>query len=352
MVVSIVSMAEASFDEPKLVPVASTESQKELIKEGVSLHEKGDYEGAIRKYEEVLAENPANVGAMYELSYTLEAKKDYQKSLETARKGAQYKSQLLDQFYLVIGNDLDDMGQRPQAIAAYREGLSIAPGNFLLHYNLALAYDRERKWDEARRVLKTAVMLNPTHASSQLLLALEFSRSNFRIPSLLAAARFLVLEPNSSRSDEALNILRQALKAGVSAGDQPGRINITLDSSANKEEGDFGAAELVLSMSRAAGSVERNRSKTEAEVQVDQWKVFLDVLTRTQAKGKHSQFVFNYYLPYFSELSKRRLVEPFVYYMLQRTNVAGVADWLSANRSQVDDFLAWSKQYSWPKKNP
>jgi hypothetical protein len=336
-------------DGPKLAPVPSTEIQGALIREGVALHEKGDYDGAIKKYEEVLRENPSNIAAIYELSYTFEAEKDYQKSLETARRGAQYKSDLLDQFYLLIANDLDDMGQPDRAIAAYREGIDLQPGNFLLHYNLALAYDRQQKWNEARKSVKTAAMLNPRHASSHLLLAFEFSRANFRIPSLFAAARFLLLEANSARSDRALDILQRALQAGVTPGNKPNSIVISVDPSASKEEGDFGPIDLFLSMSRATGSMEKNENKSQIELEVEEWKSFLDLLTETESKKPHSEFVFKYYVPYFVELDKRGFVEPFVYYILQTSHIGGVTQWLGANQTRVDELLTWSNQYQWPK---
>ena len=355
VLLSIAVRADAFYDGPKQIPVPSTEGQKALIKEGVALHDKGEYDAAIKKYAEVLAENPSDVAALYELSYTLAAKKEYQKSIETARKGTQYKSELLDQFYLVIANDLDDMGQRDKAISAYREGLAISAGNFLLHYNLALVYDKQQKWDEARKELKTAAMLNPMHASSQLLLAVEFSRSKFRVPSLLAAARFLVLEPNSSRSDQALAIMQQALSAGVGPGDKPGNISIMIDPNSNKEEGDFASAELVLQISRVAGSLgkkDNQGKKSEGEVQVHQWNVFLSVFAENPDKKKHPEFVFNYYVPYFLEMNKRGFVEPFVYHILQKSGTAGVTEWLAANQIKLDQFLEWSKQYNWPKRNP
>src|SRR6187551_2596988 len=73
---------------PKLTPTPETATQAARIKEGVALHDKGDYDGAIRKYQEVLAENPASIEAIYELGYAYMAKQDFNKSLETAMRGA------------------------------------------------------------------------------------------------------------------------------------------------------------------------------------------------------------------------------------------------------------------------
>ena len=48
---------------PKLEPTASTETQQQMIKEGVALHDEGDYDGAIARYEQVLKENPNDAQA-------------------------------------------------------------------------------------------------------------------------------------------------------------------------------------------------------------------------------------------------------------------------------------------------
>src|SRR2546427_6308875 len=69
---------------PKLDPIPSTERQSQLIKEGVALHDRGDYDGAVSRYAEVLRENPNNISALYEMSYSYFVKKDYQKSLDAA----------------------------------------------------------------------------------------------------------------------------------------------------------------------------------------------------------------------------------------------------------------------------
>src|SRR6267378_958663 len=99
------------LEAPKLEPTPSTESQKQLIKEGVALHDRGDYDAAISRYEQVLRENPANVLALYELSFSYFLKKDCQKSLEMAFKAARYKSDLLGEIYGEIGNCQDDLGK-------------------------------------------------------------------------------------------------------------------------------------------------------------------------------------------------------------------------------------------------
>src|SRR3954465_1900704 len=83
------AVARQKLPEPKLTPTPSTDKQDSLIREGISLHDSGNFDGAIRKYEEILAENPSNTLALYEMSYAYSAKKEFKKSLEVAYRGAQ-----------------------------------------------------------------------------------------------------------------------------------------------------------------------------------------------------------------------------------------------------------------------
>jgi tetratricopeptide (TPR) repeat protein len=57
----------------------------------------------------------------------------------------------------------------------------------------------------------------------------------------------------------------------------------------------------------------------------------------------------DYYMPFIAEMQQKKLVEPFVYYVSQRTNLPGVREWLTVNRERVLELLAWAKQYQFPK---
>jgi tetratricopeptide (TPR) repeat protein len=344
-----VQAAAQQLPEPKLTPTPSTEKQTQTVREGVTLHDKGDYDGAIRKYEEVLAENPANTLALYEMAYSYSAKKDYKKSNEVAYRGAQYKSEELPGFYLLIGNNLDILGETQKAIDVYKKGIKLNPEVALFHFNLAIAYKNANKLDDAKKSLKTALVHNPQHPGSHLVLASILFNTGYRTPSLFAAARFLTLEPSTERSAPALKILTDVLRGGAAPGKNPNEINISLDMNAKKDEGDFTSIDLVLGLSGALGMSEKNKDKTQAQLLVEQMDTFLAILGEQTAKKNQSTFVFQYYVPYFVEMKQRGHVEAFVYHALQSSGMPGVKDWINANSGRVMQFLVWSKNYQWPK---
>lgn len=349
LILALTRASAQQIESPKLSPSPSTDKQAALIKEGVALHDQGDFDGAIRKYEEALAENPANVAALYELGFSYSMKKDYKKSLETAYRGAQYKSEMLGGFYLLAGNNLDQLGDTKKAVEVYKSAIKVLPNNSLIHYNLALAYKHLNKPDEVKKSLKTALLLDPQHPSSHLALAAHYFDNEYRTPALFAAARFLTLEPKTARAAAALKIVQDVLRGGVSAGSKPNEINIFVNMNAKKDEGDFGSLDLMLGLSSAVGHTEKSKGKSEMQLLVEQVDTVLAILSETGAKKDQSTFVFKYYVPYFVELKQKNFVEPFVYYTFQQSNNKEVGDWLSANSGRVMQFLIWSKQYQWPK---
>lgn len=344
-----IAAAAQQLPEAKLTPEPSTDKQTATIREGVARHDRGDYDGAIRNYEEVLAENPSNVLALYEMSYSYAAKRDYNKSIELATRGAQYKSDQLAGFYVLIGNDLDILGQTDKAIEVYKRGLKLFPSNGALHFNLGVAYKSAGRLDDAKKSFKTSLTINPQHPGSNLLLAAIFYNTGYRTPALLAAARFLALEPKGERAGAALKIVRDVLGGGATPGSKPNEITINLDLNAKKDEGDFSAVDIMLGLSGAVDMTEKDKGKpkTEAERLVSQMDTLIAMLDEG-GKKKQTTFVFQYYVPYFAEMKRQGLVEAFVYNALQSTGLPGVREWIDANSGHVMQFLLWNKNYQWP----
>jgi tetratricopeptide (TPR) repeat protein len=324
---AVTTAARQKLPDPKLAPSPPTDKQLSLIREGVSLHDKGDFDGAIRKYEEVLAENPSNTFALYEMGYAYSARKDYKKSLEVAYRGAQYKSEHLRDFYLLIGNNLDILGNTPESIEVYKQAIKLFPDDHLLHFNLAIAYKSAGKDDDARKSLKAALAANPQHPSSHIVLASLFYGGGYKTPALLAAARFLTLESDTERANE---------------------IQVTVEMNPKKDEGDFTTMETVLGLTAALALSEKEQQKTEAERTVSQISRFISILAEQSEMKKQDSFTHRFYVPYFVELKQKGHAEAFAYNALRGSGLPGVREWLDANSGRVMQFLIWSKSYQWP----
>lgn len=327
------------------IPAALTAEQKALITEGIALHDAGQYDGAIAKYKQVLDHAPDEVLAMYELGFAHFAKKDYESALAVARRGVQYRSELLPGFYELLGNCLDDLGKREDAIDVYKAGIKHSPMKALLHFNLAVALFRSEKHLEARKAMQKSVSLDPNHPSSHYLLASLYHQLGYRVPAILAFSRFCLLEPGSERAKGALSSLDQLLGGDVTKGDKPNeiKINVAFTPDSMKDEGDFDAIAMAISMSSAAAHMKAKEESSQFKLLTRTYAVMADVMTRTNGKG----FAVKYYVPFFAELDKRELVEAFVYQTFQAAQLAGSAEWGKENGAKLREFDAWLSSYRW-----
>jgi len=197
-VLLVMAVSAQKIAKPTLTPKALTESQKQLAMEGIKLHDGGMYGEAMKKYEEILKENPDSDEALYELALSAYYAKDYAKALETSYKLVKYKSNTAIAGYGILANTLDDQGKPQEAIEIYKSALKQLENepNYESHlaslnYNLGVTYSRQKQDGESRAALKKAVVYNFAYASPHFLLGQIFYRTKYKVPALLAASRLV-----------------------------------------------------------------------------------------------------------------------------------------------------------------
>lgn len=340
------------ISKPTLTPTEPTEAQNRLIKEGVSLHDQKQYDEAIKKYQIVLDENPSCDLALYEMALSYYTKKDLLKAVETALTLSKYKSKSLALGYGIIANSLDDQGQLQKAIEIYNEAIKISKSDkeleyqlSSLHFNLAITQYRLKQFKEAREAAKKSVEYDFRYPSPNYLLAVIFNGTRYKVPALLAAGRLITLELNSQRSKQAAAIFHSVMKGNVTPGKNPNEMTINLDFFAPKDEGDFGAFELILGTLMAI-KTDKDKDKTENERFADAVDTVIGMLDDKKLK---ETFVGKTYIPFMLELKQKGYVKEFAYLVLQQTGNQEAYQWLVDNGQKTVDFINWSKTYQLPK---
>jgi tetratricopeptide (TPR) repeat protein len=347
---------------PTRVPAKSTAEQETVIREGVELHDKGQYDAAIAKYQEVLAKSPSDVTAMFEMAYSYLSKREFDKSFETAKQGAEYKSELLPMFYDVMASSLDSQGKPQQAVDMYKRGIALSPDASQLYYNLAVTYRESlNQPNEARLALQKAAAIEPLHPGVQLLLGQVYQSSGYATPAFLALSTFLVLDPGGSQALPGYGLWRAVLKGGVDPipdsnamstspmPTRPTRAPAQPKPAAKSDEGDFSKVDAQLAPSHEAFMRKLDEGTPEIEALISQVDQLLGSLPKEPSAAAANSFVNTHYVPFFVALKEKNFVEPFVYWASQRAPVPGVVDWLKANEGRVREFLTWASQYTWPK---
>lgn len=338
-----------------LQPVPSTERQDSLIEVATGLHDEGKYDEAIGLYKEVLQENPANITALYEISFSYFAKGDHDNSIKYASEGIKYKSKLLPLFYMNMGSSLDIQGKTDEAIKVYEEGITIQPNHYLLRYNLALALFNKKEYDKVLGTLHQGLKMNPSHPSSNLLLGNTYMTMGKGIPAIFAFMRFLVLEPKTGRSVNAVHDLEQILSSYVTRKDSM-NIDITVRPDSDEVNGDLSALETGIAMAHASQFIGNDISKvvdikemkkSEIKFRVEEFQTLFSMMSEISEKQKHGGFIWEYYAPYFIDLQKQGYTEAFIYYIYNCSGQEEIKNWMAENKDKVRDFITWNKSYRW-----
>lgn len=342
---------------PTRTATASTSQQEAAVRTGIGLHDQGKFDEAIAVYEGILKESPGNMMALYELAYSLGEKKDYAKSIAAARRGTEYRSEQLPQFYDLLGSAYDQMGDPRKAVEAYRQGVRVVPGAGILYYNMGVTYlESLKEPDQARRALEQALRLEPTQTPIHLLLGQVYQSNGYLVPGFFAFATYLVYEPAGADALRAYGFLRSMLRAGVQAGPSgmqggPARPPAPQagQTTAKTDEGDFTAVETQMAANQRTFLGQLDAGMPEIQALVTQIDRLLASLAVRDVASDRAAFAGRHYLPYFAELKKRGFAEPFIYWAIQRAPVDGVQPWLTANEARVKAFLEWTKSYKWPE---
>lgn len=349
-----VSVSAQKITKPTLTPKESTPAQAAVINEGVKLFDAGKYDDAIVKFEQVLKENPDNTIALYELALTYYKKKDFAKFTDVATVGIKYKSNQLPQFYEMIGSLLDDLGKPQEAIQVYKDAVKILEEQkeyqtslASIHFNMGVTYFRQKMYKEAREVLKKSVEANFRHPSANYLLAVIYNGTGYKIPGLLAAARFVTLEIQTQRSQSAAKIFVDGVK-GNATKNANGDINIMLNMGGPTDEGDFGAADMVLSMSSAIDQTKEKAEKDEKpKTEEEKFAERIDMLIAFIGSDKEIKktFVGRTYAPFMNELKARKYSQIFAYLILQQNGNKTAEKWLIDNSEKAVEFINWARSY-------
>jgi Flp pilus assembly protein TadD len=172
-----VTTPPASTKAPSTPPAkddAKTADQDEANskdeRQGEALVEKGDYDGAIAKYREIIRQHPSNAVAHSNLSGALRLKGDLDGAIAEANEAIHIKPHLAVA-HTALAMALGKKGDLDGAIAQYRETIRIKPDLPNVHHLLGLALMRKNDVNDAIAEFRETVKLKPDFAEAHFNLA-------------------------------------------------------------------------------------------------------------------------------------------------------------------------------------
>jgi tetratricopeptide (TPR) repeat protein len=321
-----------------------------LLKKGIALHDKGDYAGAIKIYDEILKQEPDNTEVLYEKTLSLMQQGNYQECIDLCKE-------LLKRFpdneynkavYINYGTALDHLKKPEEAIKVYSDGINKYPKAALLYFNRAVTENIYKQTDKAIADLKRSVSLNPLHTTSHLYLGLLMASSN-KTAAMMSLSTFLLIEPAGQRAERALTQLLNLAGSNVEKKDAK-NISISLPSelvdSTIKMEDDFRSAELAMSM-MAALDLSKKDKKNVAEKLSEKLSMIVGLITERQKENNQPGFYSSFYVPFLKSLKEGGYFETAGYIMCTASEEKDVKKWISKNKGKIDELYSYMRGYKW-----
>lgn len=329
---------------------------EKLVKEGIAYHDKGDYNGALAKYEKALQLDKDNLLALAEKAYTYLQTERYQEAKNICEKAisTHYGDPNLSTVYVTYGNATDGLKNTDRSLTIYDEGLKQFPDYYQLHFNKGVTYSSIKKYDEALKCFQTAAQKNPKHASSHNAIARIQKMQNKRIPALLAYLRFFVIEPKGPRAAENLETVRQLFAGDMK---QTGKNTYTLSINSlnmfdtlqegKSDENNFRSTDVMLTLSEGLNLDKKMKNKPE----VERFAAKLEILCKSllENKKENTGFFWTYYAPYFMDMQLKNHTLTLAYIAYASSDDKDVSKWIKSHQKEIDEFFEWSKGYDWSK---
>jgi hypothetical protein len=312
---------------------------QESFSKALALHDAGDYDGAITIYRDLLTRMPDNDQIKYELTFSTFAKGDMQETIRLAKAGANRPGTNQVHYLEMLGNAYDAQHRTREAIAAYKQGIKVAPKYPRIHFNLGVAYWGQNKLREAREELQQAIALDPVYASPQYALAEVYRADGYRVPAILAYGRFLSLETGTERAAAAAHYLQALLHLGVTS-EGKGTVNITIDPKAKKDLGDFSGLEMMAALASGANFLPENENMSEFERESQTLSSFLTMFSES-SDGLRPGFIKETYATFYNRMVKDGQSPSFARIALTPLKLAGTDEWMSSHQADVSALKQW-----------
>ncbi len=323
-----------------------------LMRDGIRLHDAGDYPRAIGKYRRALELDPGDGKTIrYEIANSLHTSGDPKGAMEELQTALAVPGADFPELFVMLGNLYDGEGRADEAIHAYRRGLDQWPDYFNLHFNLGITLVARNRYPEARAEFQRAVRANPAHASSHFNLGMLYASTGYPVPALMAFGRFLELEPAGDRARTALSVVDDLLKRGVEENPaEPDSPRIANYTGMPDEEGSQEKLYTVLRLLAARLRNIGGRGKSTLPE-------FLGMLLEATGDdriypGVQPGFALNYYLPYYREMNHRGDAHAYTNFVFASSGAQNLGKLGAAERGKVVNFRDWTLGFAWNSAAP
>ena len=299
----------------------------QLIDEGIALHDKEDYPGAIAKYQAVSPGDSSYATAQSELALSLEAANKHEEAVAAARRALALHP-FEPHTYNTLANAQEELKQIDAALVTYGQGLKLYPYNQNLIYNQAVLHFRQDHIAEALAGFQRSLELNPTHPNSHRLLGALAAEQQQPTHALISWLAYLAVSENGPGSHDVL-VLAERLSEGAPVVEEKDKVKPVSPNDAFAELDQLIESKVALQPGYAS------KVKFNAAV-VKQTQLLVE---KFPVDGPVADFWVRTYGPMVRALRQGDNLTAFTYLILQSADDKKAAQWVKSNKSKVETML-------------
>lgn len=186
-------------------------SSMELISEGLKLHSEKSYYDAISRYRKISVNDTNYSIAQYEMALSYVKLEEYTLAEKTLKNliDLEISHPTRAMSYVLMGQTQDGLKKTDEALKTYATALALYPMNYSLYYARAITNDNAGNRQASMEDYKRAAQCNMGNATIHLRLGMIAANEGRYTESILSLMTFLIIEPDSDRSNSVVGILEQ-----------------------------------------------------------------------------------------------------------------------------------------------
>ncbi len=325
---------------------------RQQLAEGIRLHARGDYDGAIEVYHRILEEDPSQGDALYEMTFSTYAKKDYAGTIELAQRALGPNPKERGGYYVFLGNSQGMLGDWATAEATLRRGLAIWPDDASIRFNLGISLVAQAKLDAAEETFEECLRRSPYDDGGWRALGQTLERQGLRARAFAAYARSLTLskDPDGSRAiaRHVWDLLFEGVSDASTSG-PGGAIRVTVPAGpASAGGGSATAASEAMGMSLVAvlRGDDEWKGKSDARFFAYAMDTVLHLLSSLHGSGKEASFWSPFLFSYFDQARASGHMETLAYEVRSLAGDPEALGWRETNHAEVARFREWSSRWA------
>lgn len=305
-----------------------------LLEQGEKFHDDGKYKQAIDVYKKIPRSDTNYSRALYELALSSYSDSDFTASKQYAELGLKLFPDDANNWYALIANSLDDLGQKDKALAVYDTILKASPYAYVSIFNKGVTLYNLQKYKEAKELFQKTLLVYPFYTSAHYFLGKIYYAEGNMPAAMLCFSTALAINPNNRYRDKEVDALSNIAKVTddveeKAGGAKPG----TIDNFELLQEILFGKIALDA------------KYKLQTDLEDPITRQLQAVVEKLEYNKNDNGFCMQFYVPFYKSMFEQKKFNALVFFMFSGLDVKQVQDFNKKHKKEIDDYIEVASTY-------